>query len=60
VELVDSETLSADHWRVRLKTTDGALHSVEIQAKPSDFEIFESTANTQKNHITQYHCVNML
>lgn len=57
LSLVQVETLSENSWSVQFKTQDNVVHTVPIQSRLSDFEIYESTPDTEKHHVTEYHLV---
>jgi hypothetical protein len=54
LELKSTESAGADRWQVTF-AMQGGLYSVTVSSRLSDFELYESTANTEKNRVPQYY-----
>jgi hypothetical protein len=54
LELKSAESVAKDRWQVTF-AMQGGLYSVTVSSRLSDFELYESTANTEKNRVPQYY-----
>jgi hypothetical protein len=53
LEFTGVETVAENHWTVNFTLKD-KQHLLQISSRLSDFEIYESTSNTEKNRVTIY------
>jgi hypothetical protein len=53
LRLLSQESTGENHWSVQF-AIGAKTHTLQISSYLSDFEIFESTANAEKNRVTLY------
>jgi hypothetical protein len=53
LQLIDINSEGATRWIVRF-AIGAVIHRLDVSSHLSDFELFESTANTEKNRVTLY------
>jgi len=51
--LIEAESAGENQWVVRFAAA-GKIHTLRVSSHRSDFEIYESTANTEKNRVTLF------